>query len=81
LVIGKGVPSSRPNEFNGLEGDDDADGGHFSISIHRLVEHTAKSLMVRTSRFTLVSEADFAPSRSTEMRQEPTKAHNCSKLP
>ena len=24
LVIGKGVPSSRPNEFNGLEGDDDA---------------------------------------------------------
>jgi hypothetical protein len=30
----QGGPISRPNEFNGLEGDDDADGGHFSISIH-----------------------------------------------
>jgi hypothetical protein len=37
--------------------------------------------MVRASRFTLVSEADLAPNRSTEMRQQPTKAHNCAKLP
>jgi hypothetical protein len=29
--------------------------------------------MARASRFTLVSEADLAPSRSTEMRQEPTE--------
>lgn len=32
-----GVSSSQFNEINGLKGSHDADGGHFSISIHTVV--------------------------------------------
>ncbi|MGY3581341.1 hypothetical protein, partial [Bradyrhizobium sp. USDA 4504] len=35
-MIGVGIPSFQFNEINGLKGPDDADGGHFSISIHSL---------------------------------------------
>jgi hypothetical protein len=34
-MIGNGVTSPQFDEINGLEGPDDADGGHFSISVHR----------------------------------------------
>jgi hypothetical protein len=46
-IIGKGVPPFQLNEINGLKGPHDADGGHFSISIHSVLlleENNAHSL-------------------------------------
>jgi hypothetical protein len=45
-MIDKGVPSFQLNEVNGLRGLHDADGGHFSISIHSHVLWNRTSMVL-----------------------------------
>src|SRR5581483_3823588 len=71
-VIGMGVSSSQFNEINGLKGSHEADGGHFSISIHTGQHCRSRYSLIKFERQSWIGrDIDLTPAKSV------SKGANC----